>query len=204
MKVRACEACAYKLPMVPRPVLQVSTRARVLIAGCYPGRGHRGDLSRNGMCAALAGKTAVSHAEHRPYHRHWPVCTAPSSRRRGQRNADGDHLKFLRLFPRYLPTVTSITTKWALAKTTPLVRPGCHPCAERRGRLYPRCSSGGRRSAKVGIGSFSAGYLGKPRVGCGLTSCRKELRPFRQVRGKMRTSALSRSAVNTPETGHPG
>ena len=37
-QVRACKACAHKLPMGPRPVLQVSARARILIAGQAPGR----------------------------------------------------------------------------------------------------------------------------------------------------------------------
>ena len=37
-KVRACEVCAYKLPMGPRPVLQIGAEARILIAGQAPGR----------------------------------------------------------------------------------------------------------------------------------------------------------------------
>ena len=37
-QVRACKACAHKLPMGPRPVLQVSAEARILIAGQAPGR----------------------------------------------------------------------------------------------------------------------------------------------------------------------
>jgi len=36
--IRACEICAAHLPLGPRPVLQVSPRARVLIAGQAPGR----------------------------------------------------------------------------------------------------------------------------------------------------------------------
>lgn len=37
-QVRACEVCADKLPMGPRPVLQVSAQAKILIAGQAPGR----------------------------------------------------------------------------------------------------------------------------------------------------------------------
>ena len=37
-QVRACGACAHKLQMGPRPVLQVSAQARILIAGQAPGR----------------------------------------------------------------------------------------------------------------------------------------------------------------------
>jgi uracil-DNA glycosylase len=37
-EVRACEICKASLPHGPRPVLQVSSRARVLIAGQAPGR----------------------------------------------------------------------------------------------------------------------------------------------------------------------
>lgn len=36
--VRACTTCAAQLPMGPRPVLQVDTGARILIAGQAPGR----------------------------------------------------------------------------------------------------------------------------------------------------------------------
>lgn len=37
-QVRACSICAKQLPAGPRPVLQVSAKARVLIAGQAPGR----------------------------------------------------------------------------------------------------------------------------------------------------------------------
>jgi uracil-DNA glycosylase len=37
-KVRACTLCAAHLPLGPRPVLQVSRTARILIAGQAPGR----------------------------------------------------------------------------------------------------------------------------------------------------------------------
>lgn len=37
-EVRACTLCAASLPMGPRPVLQVSAQARILIAGQAPGR----------------------------------------------------------------------------------------------------------------------------------------------------------------------
>lgn len=37
-QVRACQVCAHKLPMGPRPVLQVGAEARILIAGQAPGR----------------------------------------------------------------------------------------------------------------------------------------------------------------------
>lgn len=37
-EVRACTACAQHLPAGPRPVLQVATPARILIAGQAPGR----------------------------------------------------------------------------------------------------------------------------------------------------------------------
>jgi len=36
--VRACTICAAHLPHAPRPVLQVDTRARILVAGQAPGR----------------------------------------------------------------------------------------------------------------------------------------------------------------------
>jgi uracil-DNA glycosylase len=36
--VRACTLCAAHLPLGPRPVLQVGSRARILIAGQAPGR----------------------------------------------------------------------------------------------------------------------------------------------------------------------
>ena len=36
--IRACTKCAAHLPLGPRPVLQVSPRARILIAGQAPGR----------------------------------------------------------------------------------------------------------------------------------------------------------------------
>lgn len=36
-EVRACHVCAGMLPMGPRPVLRVSTRARILIVGQAPG-----------------------------------------------------------------------------------------------------------------------------------------------------------------------
>jgi uracil-DNA glycosylase len=36
--VRACELCAGHLPLGPRPVLQVHSQARILIAGQAPGR----------------------------------------------------------------------------------------------------------------------------------------------------------------------
>lgn len=38
LKVRACTLCAAHLPLGPRPVLQVSRTARILIAGQAPGR----------------------------------------------------------------------------------------------------------------------------------------------------------------------
>lgn len=37
-EIRACKACAAVLPVAPRPVLQVSRDARILIAGQAPGR----------------------------------------------------------------------------------------------------------------------------------------------------------------------
>jgi uracil-DNA glycosylase len=37
-EVRACSACAAHLPLGPRPVVQVSAQARILIAGQAPGR----------------------------------------------------------------------------------------------------------------------------------------------------------------------
>jgi uracil-DNA glycosylase len=37
-EVRACRICEAALPLGPRPVLQASPRARVLIAGQAPGR----------------------------------------------------------------------------------------------------------------------------------------------------------------------
>ena len=36
-RVRGCRLCADKLPLGPRPVLQVDGRARILIAGQAPG-----------------------------------------------------------------------------------------------------------------------------------------------------------------------
>jgi uracil-DNA glycosylase len=36
--VRACTRCAAELPLGPRPVLQLSRRARILVAGQAPGR----------------------------------------------------------------------------------------------------------------------------------------------------------------------
>lgn len=36
--VRACDLCADKLPLGPRPVLQIGAKARILIAGQAPGR----------------------------------------------------------------------------------------------------------------------------------------------------------------------
>lgn len=37
-EVRACSLCAPHLPLGPRPILQVDSRARILIAGQAPGR----------------------------------------------------------------------------------------------------------------------------------------------------------------------
>jgi len=37
-KARACRLCAAHLPLGPRPVFQVDTKARILIAGQAPGR----------------------------------------------------------------------------------------------------------------------------------------------------------------------
>lgn len=37
-EVRACRACAALLPLGPRPILQISPRARILIASQAPGR----------------------------------------------------------------------------------------------------------------------------------------------------------------------
>ena len=37
-EVRACEACAHKLPLGPRPIVQIGTEAKLLIAGQAPGR----------------------------------------------------------------------------------------------------------------------------------------------------------------------
>ncbi|MFT8675401.1 MAG: uracil-DNA glycosylase family protein [Acetobacter sp.] len=46
--IRACSACAHKLPLGPRPVLHVSPRARLLIASQAPGtRVHETGISFN-------------------------------------------------------------------------------------------------------------------------------------------------------------
>ena len=37
-EVRACEACAHKLPLGPRPIVQIGSEAKLLIAGQAPGR----------------------------------------------------------------------------------------------------------------------------------------------------------------------
>ncbi|MFT9062967.1 MAG: uracil-DNA glycosylase family protein [Acetobacter persici] len=36
-ELRGCQACAHKLPLGPRPVIRISPRARLLIAGQAPG-----------------------------------------------------------------------------------------------------------------------------------------------------------------------
>ncbi len=37
-EVRACKACAHKLPLGPRPIVQIGSEAKLLIAGQAPGR----------------------------------------------------------------------------------------------------------------------------------------------------------------------
>jgi len=51
--VRDCRLCADRLPLGPRPVLQVDPRARILVAGQAPGsRVHdSGDLPPISLCA---------------------------------------------------------------------------------------------------------------------------------------------------------
>lgn len=66
-EVRRCRACAEKLPLGPRPVVQIGAEARVLIAGQAPGRKvHQtgvpfDDPSGDTLCAWLGIDRATFH-----------------------------------------------------------------------------------------------------------------------------------------------